>query len=198
MAMLKVGLTGNIGSGKSIIAEIFSALGVPVYHADRESWQFLFDESVQKQIRSIFGDQVFNPENKIDRKKLGAIVFSNPGALKTLNGILHPLIIGHFSEWCGEHSSSPYIINEAAIIYESGTANLFDKIIHVSCPKEIAIGRVMKRDGVDGNSVLERMRNQMEDAVKAGLADFVILNSGSEMVIPQVLSIHKKLSELCT
>ncbi|MCX6243295.1 MAG: dephospho-CoA kinase [Bacteroidetes bacterium] len=194
--MLKVGLTGNIGSGKSIIAEIFSSLGVPIYHADRESWQFLFDESVKNKIQSSFGDQVFNPDNLIDRKKLGSVVFSDPEALNTLNGILHPLVIKHFSEWCIEYSFSPYIINEAAIIFESGIANLFDKIIHVSCPKEIAIGRVMKRDGVDGNSVIDRMRFQMEDAVKADLADFVILNSGSEMVIPQVLDIHERLSEI--
>jgi dephospho-CoA kinase len=194
--MLKVGLTGNIGSGKSLVAEMFSIYGVPVYHADEESKKFLRDPSVKENILNAFGDKVMDNSGEIDRRDLAAVVFSDEKALMTLNSILHPLVIEDFTRWCEDQREQPYILHEAAIIFESGAAGLFDKIIHVSCQKEIAIERVMKRDGADGNSVLQRMRCQMDDAEKARLSDFVIVNNGAEMIIPQVLSIHEKLSEI--
>jgi len=194
--MLKVGLTGNIGSGKSLVSEIFSIYGVPVYHADQESKKFLSDPIVKEKILSLFGEEVLSTSGEIDRGALATIVFSDKKVLATLNSILHPMVIDDFTHWCEAFNEYPYIIQEAAIIFESGVANLFDRIIHVSCPKEIAIERVMKRDGIDGNSVLQRMRFQMEDAEKSKLSDFVINNDGSEMIIPQVLSIHRQLSEI--
>jgi len=116
--------------------------------------------------------------------------------LMKLNAILHPRVIRDFLSWCQAFGDRPYVIQEAAIIYESNVEGIFDKIIHVSCPDEIAIQRVIKRDGSNEELVLQRMQFQMKDDVKAGLADFVILNDGKEMVIPQVLSIHEKLKEL--
>jgi dephospho-CoA kinase len=193
--MLKVGLTGNIGSGKSLVSEIFSIYGVPVYHADEESKKFLADPAVKQRILGLSGDRVLTASGDIDRAALASIVFSDEKALVALNSILHPLVICDFTLWCETFSEQPYIIQEAAIIFESRVNGIFDKIIHVSCPKEIAIERVMKRDGVDRDMVLQRMRLQMDDAVKAGLSDFVIRNDGSEMLIPQVLSIHQMLSE---
>jgi dephospho-CoA kinase len=194
--MLKVGLTGNIGSGKSLVSEIFSIYGVPVYHADKESKKFLDDPTVKGKILRLFGEEVISGSGEIDRSALAAVVFSDQKALTELDSILHPMVIDDFTHWCGTFREYPYIIQEAAIIIESGVAGLFDKIIHVSCPKEIAIERVMKRDGIDGNSVLQRMRFQMEDAEKARHSDFVINNDGSEMIIPQVISIHQQLSEI--
>jgi len=196
--MLKVGLTGNIGSGKSLVSEIFTIFGVPVYHADQESKKFLSDSVVKEKILSLFGENVLSASGEIDPVALATIVFSDEKALSALDSILHPMVIADFTHWCEAFSEYPYIIQEAAIIFESGVARLFDKIIHVSCPKEIAIERVMKRDGIDGNSVLQRMNFQMEDAEKASLSDFVIRNDGSEMIIPQVLSIHRQLSEIGT
>ena len=194
--MLKVGLTGNIGSGKSLVSEIFSIIGIPIYNADQESKKFLTEPVVKEKILISFGNKVLSTTGEIDRLSLGNLVFLNEKALMTLNSILHPLVIDDFTHWCEAYRNVPYIIHEAAIIYESGVASQFDKIIHVSCPKEIAIERVMKRDGIDGNSVLQRMQFQMEDEEKASLSDFVILNDGSEMIIPQVLSIHRQLSEI--
>jgi dephospho-CoA kinase len=194
--MLKVGLTGNIGSGKSIVTEIFSIFGVPVYHADQESRKFLGDPFVKEKILSLFGEIVLTTTGEIDRRALATIVFSDQKALMTLDSILHPMVIDDFMHWCETFGEHPYIIQEAAIIFESGVAGIFDRIIHVSCPKEIAIERVMKRDWIDDNSVLQRMRYQMEDAEKAGRSDFVIRNDGTEMIIPQVLSIHEKLSAI--
>lgn len=194
--MLKVGLTGNIGSGKSLVTEIFSIFGVPVYHADQESRKFLGDPFVKEKILSLFGEKVLDVSGEIDRGALANLVFSDDKALAALDSILHPMVINDFTHWCEAFREYPYIIQEAAIIFESRVAGIFDRIIHVSCPKEIAIERVMKRDGIDSNSVLQRMRFQMEDAEKASLADFVISNDGSEMIIPQVLSIHQQLSEV--
>ena len=194
--MLKVGLTGNIGSGKSLVSEVFSIYGVPVYHADQESRKFLSDPVVKEKILSLFGEKVLSASGEIDRGALATLVFSDEKALMTLNSILHPMVIDDFTHWCEAFSENLYIIQEAAIIFESGVAGIFDRIIHVSCPKEIAIERVMKRDGTDGNSVLQRMRFQMEDTEKVKHSDFVINNDGSEMIIPQVLSIHQQLSEI--
>jgi dephospho-CoA kinase len=196
--MLKAGLTGNIGSGKSLISEVFSIFGVPVYHADQESRKFLSDPSVKENIQAFFDETILNASGEIDNRLLAGIVFSDRKALMKLNSILHPRVIDDFLHWCEAYRENPYIIQEAAIIYESGVAGIFDKIINVSCPKAIAIERVVKRDGIDANLVLQRMQHQMEDEEKAGLADFVILNDGIEMIIPQVLSIHEKLTALGT
>jgi dephospho-CoA kinase len=192
--MLKIGLTGNIGSGKSIVSEMFSIFGVPVYHADAESKKFLDYSSVKEEIITLFGDDVIDPHGEIDKKVLASLVFSNEESLKKLNAVLHPLVIDDFSSWCEAFEDRPYVIQEAAVIYESGIANLFNKIIHVSCPKEIALNRVMRRDGITEELVLQRMQFQMDDLKKASLADFVIINDDKEMIIPQVLTIHEKLA----
>ncbi len=194
--MLKVGLTGNIGSGKSIISKMFSIFGVPVYHADQEARKFLNDLPAKEKILELFGEKILTSGGEIDRRSLATIVFSDKNKLMKLDSILHPMVINDFLQWCKLFTDHPYVIQEAAIIYESGVKGLFDKIIHVSCPKKIAIERVVKRDGIDGNLVLQRMRFQMEDDEKARLSDFVILNDGNEMVIPQVISIHEKLKEI--
>ncbi|MGA3012726.1 MAG: dephospho-CoA kinase [Bacteroidales bacterium] len=194
--MLKVGLTGNIGSGKSIISEVFSTLGVPIYHADKESRDLLLYPGVKEEVLDLLGNNILNVNKEIDRPKVAAIVFSDKDALMKLNAILHPRVILDFLNWCEVFAGQPYVIQEAAIIYESRVESVFDKIIHVSCPDEIAIQRVMKRDGTEEKLVLQRMQFQMKDEVKASLADYVILNDGKEMVIPQVMSIHEKLKEL--
>jgi dephospho-CoA kinase len=194
--MLKVGLTGNIGSGKSIVSEVFSVLGVPVYHADRESRKFLFDPVIKEKILRLFGEKVLSPSGEINRGALAAIVFSDDKALIALNLILHPLVIDDYTQWCETFPDHPYILHEAAIIFESGVAGIFDRIIHVSCPKEIAIERVRKRDGIDGNSILQRLRYQLDDAEKASRSDYVIRNDGTEMIIPQVLFIHGQLLQI--
>lgn len=196
MKMLTIGLTGNIGSGKSTISAIFSTLGIPVYHADDESKNFLDSENVIHELIKLFGYSILSNSGKINRRSLASIVFTDGNALKLLNSVLHPLVIQDFQEWKLKAESVPYVIQEAAILYESGLAAEYDFIIHVSCPKEIAIERVIKRDHLDGNSVRNRMNFQMDDAEKAALSDFVILNDGSQLLIPQVLAIHKKLLQI--
>lgn len=196
--MLKVGLTGNIGSGKTVVSELFSTLGIPVYHADEESKKFLDDPLVKNVLLKHFGYGILTNSQHINRRSLASIVFSDEHALKLLNSILHPKVRQDFRDWTLQFQSGPYVIQEAAIIFESGFRPEYDFVIHVSCPKEMAVERVVKRDKIDEHSVLRRMQFQLDDAVKSGLSDFVIINDGSELVIPQVLVVHQKLLEIGT
>jgi dephospho-CoA kinase len=191
--MLRVGLTGNLGSGKSLIARIFHILTIPVYHADDISKSFLSNKIVQNKIQEAFGSAVFISTHEIDRKALGKLAFSDSRKLTTLNAILHPLIREDFREWCSSHQEKPYIIQEAAIIFESGFREEYDKIIYVSCPEELAIERAIARDNANREDILKRMDFQWKDEKKTAISDFVILNDGSELVIPQVLKIHNLL-----
>jgi dephospho-CoA kinase len=194
--MLKVGLTGNIGSGKSLVAKIFSTMGIPVYNSDRESKKFLELVEIKSTIVKSFGPVILLPDGEIDRRKLGDIVFSDPSSLNSLNSILHPLVIKDFRQWCLSNQDQKYIIQETAILFESGYYRQFDKTIHVSCSPEIAIERVIQRDKSSRETVLKRMQFQFEDSKKAAMSDYVILNDGSELIIPQILSIHKQLLQI--
>ncbi|MEI7499451.1 MAG: dephospho-CoA kinase [Bacteroidota bacterium] len=196
--MLKIGLTGNIGSGKTMISGVFSTLGIPVYYADDVSKRFLDDQQVKREILKHFGYGILTNYQEINRRSLASIVFTDEKSLLLLNSILHPRIKKDFRNWAQLQLYKPYVIQEAAIIFESNSSKEYDYIIHVSCPKEIAIDRVVKRDKIDGHSVMRRMQFQFEDKEKSLLANFVIINDGSELVIPQVLVIHKQLLEICT
>ena len=190
--MIRAGLTGNIGSGKSVVASLFSLIGVPVYNADEASKKLLKLPEIIDKIESLFGQEI--AENGIiSNKRLALIVFGNPGALSKLNALLHPLVMHDFNQWILSKMQFPYVIMEAAILFETGYAKEFDRIILVSCPDETAISRVIARDRVSRDQVLARMQHQIKNDDKALKSDFVILNDGSQMLIPQVLSIHEKL-----
>ncbi|HNY02282.1 MAG TPA: dephospho-CoA kinase [Bacteroidales bacterium] len=193
---LRIGLTGNIGSGKSTVSHIFSTLGIPVYHADDESKKLLADPDVASEIVHRFGPGIL-AGGSVDRKALAAIVFSDSASLRALNAILHPRVKQDFREWITRHGGNPYVVQEAAILFESGFREEYHFVINVSCPKETAIDRVVKRDGVDGRLVLQRMQHQMDDAEKSRLADFVITNDGTRAVLPQVLALHEHLLQVC-
>ena len=194
--MLKIGLTGNIGSGKSLVARIFSTLGIPVYHADQESKKFLEEPHIKSGIIRTFGSEILSPSGEIDRRKLSNLVFSDPSLLNSLNSLLHPLVMKDFIKWRSTYQKQHYIILEAAIILESGFKDQFDRIIHVSCPQETAIERVILRDKVSREDVLKRMQFQLEDLKKALMSDYIIVNDDSELIIPQVLSIHRQLLQI--
>lgn len=192
--MLKIGLTGNIGSGKSTVARIFEILGVPVYHADEEAKKFLSQIEVVDQLEKYFGSSIII-NKAIDRKRLAEIVFNEKEALSFLNSLIHPLVKNDLNEWLSKKIQHPYIVQEAAILFESGFYKDFDKVILVTCPENLANSRVMKRDGVDEKEVIKRRKNQWKEVKKKELSDFILKNDEDSLLIPQVLSIHKKISK---
>ncbi len=191
--MQKVGLTGNIGSGKSLVARIFKTFDIPVFEADNEAKIILFSPEVSKKVVQIFGYGIL-VDGSINRKKLANLAFNNPALLQKLNNIIHPAVKQKFNQWAELHIIKPYIIYEAAILFESGRYKDFDRIITVFADPETRIQRVMQRDDVPRELVLERMKNQWPDEKKNVLADFVISNNNADLLIPQVESIHSKLS----
>lgn len=191
--MIKVGLTGNMGSGKSTVAEIFRVLGIPVYHADEEAKKFLGLKEVATELKQQFGEKVFDG-NLIDKKKLAGLVFNDQKALEVLNSIIHPRVRKGLADWMTEHHRFPYVIQEAAILFESGFHAYFDRNILVACPENVAVGRVVQRDGVSEQEVRARLRNQWPEIKKRPLANYIIENDGSQLIIPQVLKIHLELS----
>ncbi len=193
--MRLVGLTGNIGSGKSTVARLFSLLDIPIYHADARAKTFLEHEQVKKQITECFGREVLNNQSAIDRKKLAALVFNHTDSLRKLNNIIHPLVREDFRNWVKSCEKSPYVLQEAAILIESGQHLCFDRIILVAAPEALCIARVCSRDEVSPEDVKQRARHQLGEQEKRLIADYVIENDGQRLLLPQVNNIHQMLLE---
>lgn len=190
--MLKVGITGGIGSGKSVVCEVFKSLGIPVFNAD-DTARFLMenDENLVREVRKLLGDEVYT-NGKLDRKKVSAIVFLEPEKLKKLNALVHPSTIRYSKRWM-ENQSAPYVIKEAAIFFETGSNKEMNVMIGVSAPQELRIQRAMERSKITREKVLTIMAQQMSEEEKMRKCDFVILNDGRTPVLPQVMKIHEWL-----
>ncbi|MDO9184729.1 MAG: dephospho-CoA kinase [Bacteroidia bacterium] len=194
--MIKVGITGGIGSGKTTVCKVFELLGVPVYYADIEAKQILDSNlEVKKNIINTFGNSVLNDEEKIDKKKLASLVFNNKENLEKLNSIVHPAVREHFENWLQQHSTQKYILKEAAILFESGSYKLVDKVIAVVAPLELKISRTMQRDKVTQAEVELRISNQLNDDEKIKRSQFVIHNDEQQLLIPQILNIHDQITK---
>jgi dephospho-CoA kinase len=190
--MLRIGVTGGIGSGKSTVCTIFKCLEIPVFNADEEGRRLLSENAdVIKEVQHIFRDEVLT-NGKPDRKKLAAIVFNNAGMLEKLNSIIHPAVRKKFNDWVLEQKA-PYVIDEAAILFETGIYKQLDYTILVVAPEPVRISRVSRRDGVDEATVQARMKNQWTDEQKKILADFVIINDDINPLLPQVMDIHNTI-----
>lgn len=194
---LKVGITGGIGSGKSLICKIFSKLGIPIYDADtRAKWLTNNDPEIRSKVIAQFGSKSFNP-NGLDREFLANRVFNDPVQLGILNSIIHPAVGRDFDNWLNQQSSD-YVIKEAALMFEAGSYKLQDKIITVSAPVELRIQRVLKRDPFRSKEQIEAIIDkQLSEEERIERSDFVIYNDENQMVIPQVIELHQKLKELC-
>lgn len=190
--MLKIGLTGGIGSGKTTVAKIFETLGVPIYYADDVAKQLMQEDNVLKQsIINIFGKDSYTTDGQLNRFYLSAIVFNNPHQLKQLNAIVHPATIQHAEQWMQQQA--PYVIKEAALIFESGSQSTLDYVIGVYAPQALRIQRVMQRDHIDKEKILQRMQNQIEENIKMRLCDKIIQNDDQHPLIQQVLNMHNHL-----
>ena len=188
--MIKIGLTGGIGSGKSTIASIFKQLGVSIYFSDtRAKFLMASDSKVIAQIEDAFGSKSY-VNGQLNKTYISKKVFSDSRALKTLNSIVHPAVKNDFNLWCTTQKG-PYIIKEAAILFESKSNIGLDKVILVSSPKDLKLSRVLKRDQTDKKSVLERMDAKWKDSEKRLLADYEIRNDEKKSLIEQVNFLHK-------
>jgi dephospho-CoA kinase len=187
-----IGLTGGIGSGKSVVAKVFATLGIPVFNADDEAKRIMqTSPEIKTKLIEQFGLEIYN-EHGLDKEKLASIVFNDPFQLQLLNAIVHPVTIQAAKDWAAKQTT-PYVIKEAALIFESGTADGLFKVIGVTAPLSIRTHRVMQRDGITKEQVDARMRNQISDTIKMRLCDYVIENNNQQMVIPQVLEIDKAI-----
>lgn len=187
-----IGLTGGIGSGKTTVANYIKSLGIPVYIADEEAKKIMETREVVDLIREAFGKEIIS-ENKIIREKLAQLVFNHPDKLQKLNDIVHPLVRSHFNHWVKNHADFPFIVKEAAILFESGSYKYCDSIITVTAPLEIRLQRVIDRDKATRESVLSRMKNQWSEEEKIGKSDYVIHNLTLEDTKNQVDNILKLL-----
>ena len=190
--MLRVGLTGGIGSGQSTVAKIFEVLGIPVYYADDASKKLMNEnEELKEKIRVHFGKDAYT-NGLLNRAYLSSIVFNNPEKLALLNSIVHPATIKDAAEWM-QKQTTPYTIKEAALIFESGSQENLDKVIGVFAPAAVRINRVMQRDNVTREEVISRMNKQINEEIKMRLCDYVVSNDEQELLIPQVLKLHEIL-----
>ncbi|MCB2195184.1 MAG: dephospho-CoA kinase [Bacteroidetes bacterium] len=190
--MIKVGLTGGIGSGKTLVSKVFIRLGIPVFNADYEAKVILnSDKETIKQVKKEFGSEIYTDQG-IDRKKLAEIIFNNITALQKINAIIHPRVRQYFYEWL-KKQKVPYVIEEAAILFESGANQELDLTINVHADELVRVRRVMLRDNTTEETVKSRMKNQMSDRQREKLADYTIHNNGDRMLLPQILEIHQHI-----
>lgn len=193
--MLRVGITGGIGSGKSTVARIFEVLGIPVYYADDAAKRMMNEnEELKEKIKHQFGSDVYT-DGKLNRKRLAEIVFNAPEKLEQLNALTHPATIKDAENWM-KKQTTPYSIKEAALIFESGAQEHLDHVIGVTAPAPLRIQRTMQRDGITREEVIARMNKQMDENIKMKLCDFVLRNDEQELLLPQVIALHEKLLSL--
>lgn len=190
-----VGVTGGIGSGKSMVCKIFKTLGISTYDADSQAKKLmLLDDVLKQQIVDGFGKESYLENGDINRDYLAKTVFSNPEKLTHLNGLVHPAVAKDFETWVNEQKTR-YVIKEAALLIESGSYKHLDKLINISAPLELRIERVMKRDAFrTKDEIIRIINNQLSEEARNEKADFVIKNDESELLVNQVLELHKQLN----
>ena len=194
--MLKIGLTGGIGSGKSLVADIFSRLGIAVYISDNIAKKLMnSNEAVKKSLSDEFGESIY-AENQLNRKKLADIIFNDDTKLQKVNAIVHPYVRDDFETFCMENEGSPYIINESAIVFTSGLYKTLDKIISVIAPLDLRIQRVIERDNTSKENIEKRAATQLTDEERIAKSDFLLYNDEKQLLTPQILSLHETLTRL--
>ena len=189
---IKLGVTGGIGSGKTTVCRIFSVFGIPVFSADLEARKIMnTNRNLMNQINALAGKDLYTT-GSLDRQELAKMIFNNKSLLEEVNSLVHPVVFEYFTSWVVEQDT-PYAIMEAAILFESGASSLMDKILTVVTPVEERITRLVKGNKFTREQVLERIKNQVDDEYRIKNSDFIINNSENDMIIPEILDIHKQL-----
>ena len=189
---LKLGVTGGIGAGKTSVCRVFSVLGIPVFSADTEAREVMdIDTGIILRINTIVGKNLYL-KGSLDRAELARLIFNNNKLLEKVNSLVHPVVFSRFNEW-EKKQSSPYVIMEAAILFESGASKVVDRVVTVVAPMEERVGRVIHRNNLTREKVIEIIRNQMSDTERISQSDYTIYNSENDMIIPAVLNIHEDI-----
>lgn len=189
---LTLGVTGGIGAGKTSVCRVFNVLGIPVFSADTEAREVMdIDTGIILRINTIVGKNLYL-NGSLDRSELARLIFNNNKLLEKVNSLVHPVVFSRFREW-EKKQSSPYVIMEAAILFESGASKVVDRVVTVVAPMEERVGRVIHRSNLTRDQVIERMRNQMSDSERISQSDYTINNSENDMIIPAVLNIHEDI-----
>lgn len=193
--MLKIGVTGGIGSGKTTVCKIFEQLGIPVYYADLKARELMNTDAILiQEVKREFGDDIYTSEG-LNRPKLASIVFSNKTKLEKLNALVHPAVQRDFKNWANNQTKAPYVVKEAALMFESGSYKDLDYVVTVSAPKSLRLQRVVSRDDAKREDVEKRMANQLSEEERLKRSDFVIVNDETKAVIPQVMELHEKFTK---
>jgi dephospho-CoA kinase len=188
----KLGVTGGIGSGKTSVCKVFTVLGIPVFSADRIARDIMdSDVEVITKINSIAGMDLYS-SGSLDRMALASLIFNDSILLEKVNELVHPVVFSSFARWV-QNQTAPYVIMEAAILFESGASKLVDKIATIVTPEEERLSRVTLRSRLSRNQVRERMKNQLDDESRMKLSDYVIYNSENDMIIPAIIGIHEDI-----
>ncbi|HRG80612.1 MAG TPA: dephospho-CoA kinase [Cyclobacteriaceae bacterium] len=195
---IQIGITGGIGSGKSLVCKIFGVLGVPAYDADSRAKNLMTTDGILiDQIKKEFGSLSYDVKGGLNREFLSATVFSKQDKLKQLNALVHPRVAVDYKQWVEEHAGNKYVLKEAALLFESGSYKELDKIIVVTAPKEIRIERVLARDNHRTKEDVEKIiQNQISEEEKEAKANFIIRNNESELIVPQVVDLHKRFNSM--
>lgn len=191
----QIGITGGIGSGKTVVARIFTALGIPVYNADDRAKALQEEDTdLKASIREAFGDKAYLADGRLNRSYLAEVVFRDPEKLKRINELVHPAVADDYRQWVQQHAGAPYVLKEAALLYETGSYQALDRVIVVTAPESLRIDRVLQRDKHRTREAVEAIiAKQLPEQEKIDRADFVIVNDEKQLLIPQVLDIHEVL-----
>lgn len=187
-----IGVTGGIGSGKSMVCRLFECLDIPVYYADsRAKWLTNHNSEIRERVVALLGPDAYEPEGRYNTVFVSSKVFKNEALLKDLNAIIHPVVLRDTQEWVKQHSGLPYVVKEAAIMGRAGQANVVDYVVVVQAPAEIRVKRILQRDQRTEQEIRAIIARQVSDASRLDIADYVVNNDDSSALIPQVLELHR-------
>lgn len=195
--MLKIGITGGIGSGKTTVCRVFELLGIPIFYADTVAKLIMHTDPVLKEeILKTFGEKTYSNDGELNRAYISSIVFNNESELDKLNALVHPAVFRAFDKWLAIHSNAPYIIKEAALLFETESYKMCDLSLLVVSPKASRVRRIIARDGISQDEIVLRMKRQLSDEEKIKLADHILFNDESQLLIPQILALDQQFLNL--